>query len=432
MRICIITPGALGSTPRVVKEAEALYEDGNDVTVIATRTLAAVDLRDDSVLAMSGWRVRRLDLRSRRLRWRYRICQIAYKHAFAMTGYGRFATRGANAFTGPLIAAAKRVPADLYIAHYPAALPAAAISARKHDALYAFDAEDFHLGDWPEDRRHEPKRRLIRAIEGRYLGGCAYITAAAPGIADAYVKAYAVNRPTVVLNVFPCAQGPARPTLAGSVLAGPSVYWFSQTIGPDRGLECAVLAIGRSRARPHLYLRGSPASGFVERLRTIAVEAGVADRLHILPQALPSEMERLAARYDLGLSAEPGHTPNNRIALGNKLFSYLLAGVPVVMSDVPAHYAFASETGAAGRLYRINDADSLAAALDAILSDAAVLAAARAAAFRLGQTRFNWDVEKAILLGLITNCARKVMHGGEENHHDRGIPCAKECRYDHQ
>ncbi|HEV2551863.1 MAG TPA: glycosyltransferase [Stellaceae bacterium] len=392
-----------------MKEAQALYDEGNDVTVIATRTLAAVDSLDEPVLAKSPWRVNRLDLRSRRVRWFHRFRQMTHARAFWVTGWARFADCGASAFTGPLISAAKRIPADLYIAHYPAALPAAAIAARQQGAQYAFDAEDFHLGDWPDDPEHEPERRITYALEGRYLHRCAYITAASPGIADAYVRAYGVGRPTVVLNVFPRSRAPNAPTLAGTVVPGPSVYWFSQTIGPGRGLECAVLAIGRARTRPHLYLRGSPASGFLERLRAIAIEAGVVDKLQVLPPAPPGEMEHLAAPYDLGLSGEPGHTPNNRIALGNKLFSYILAGVPIVMSDIPAHSVFASQMGEAGKLYRVNDADSLASALDSILGDMAALARARAAAFDLGQTRLNWNVEKTILLGLIKQCTHQVM-----------------------
>ena len=207
---------------------------------------------------------------------------------------------------------------------------------------------------------------------------------------------------------FPCAQAPSNPTPTGTAEPGPSVYWFSQTIGPDRGLECAVQAIGRARVRPHLYLRGSPASGFLDRLQTIAAAAGAAGRLHILSPAAPSEMERLAASYDVGFSGEPGHTRNNRTALGNKLFTYLLAGLPVVMSDIPAHRAFAPEAGEAARLYTTDDADSLAAALDLVLGDPALLAAARAAAFRLGQTRFNWDIEKAKLLDLVKSLSTET------------------------
>lgn len=135
---------------------------------------------------------------------------------------------------------------------------------------------------------------------------------------------------------------------------------------------------------------------------TIAAEGGVADRLHMLPPAIPSEMERLAAVYDVGFSGEPGHTANNRIALGNKLFSYLLAGVPIVMSDVPAHRGLAPEIEGAAFLYPADYPSVLAATLDTLLCDPEKLAAARASAFRLGQARFNWDVEKESLLSLVS------------------------------
>ena len=159
-------------------------------------------------------------------------------------------------------------------------------------------------------------------------------------------------------------------------------------------------AIGRAHTRPHLYLRGSPVTGFVERLRETAAAAGAGDSLHILLPAAPFEMERLAARYDLGLAGEPGHSPNRRIALTNKIFSYLLAGLPVVMSDIQAHRSFAPDAGRAACLYRTDDADSLAAAIDSFLDDPAALAVARTAAFGLGQTRFNWDAEKSTLVSL--------------------------------
>ena len=142
-------------------------------------------------------------------------------------------------------------------------------------------------------------------------------------------------------------------------------------------------------------------------MQTIAAAAGAAGRLHILSPAAPSEMERLAASYDVGFVGETGQTASRRVALTNKLFTYLLAGLPVVMSDIPAHRAFAPEAGDAARHYTTDDVESLAAALDSLLGDTALLAAARAAAFRLGQTRFNWDVEKAKLLGLIDNLSTK-------------------------
>jgi hypothetical protein len=139
-------------------------------------------------------------------------------------------------------------------------------------------------------------------------------------------------------------------------------------------------------------------AGFAERLGVIAAEAYAAERLHVLPPEPPPAMARLAAIYDVGLASETGRTPNHRVALSNKQFTYLLAGLPAVMSDIPAHRAFACKAGKAVRLYATEDPTSLATALDTLLGDPAALAGARAEAFRLAQTRFNWDVEKAVLV----------------------------------
>ena len=62
-RICILTPGAIGSNPRVVKEAGALSQAGHEVTVVSVRTLDAGDAQDADVLAAAAWRSVRLDLR---------------------------------------------------------------------------------------------------------------------------------------------------------------------------------------------------------------------------------------------------------------------------------------------------------------------------------------------------------------------------------
>ena len=275
-RVCILSPGHLSTNPRLIKEADALAGANYDVKVIAG-DFAHWAREADRGFANRSWPVVRklpfgpdapISVRAlQTLRRRSARVMVS-----AGLGYPAVVRAAWHPICPDLVGAAMRVPADLYIAHYPAALPAAAIAAHHHRTLYAFDAEDFHLGDLPDSRQHSTERRMVCAIEKRYIRGCAYLTAASPGIADAYAATYEIKRPTVVLNVFPRSQAPPRPTSAGTVNPGPSVYWFSQTIGPDRGLECAVRAIGRAASQPHLYLRGTQARGFVARLRAIAAE----------------------------------------------------------------------------------------------------------------------------------------------------------------
>ena len=85
--------------------------------------------------------------------------------------------------------------------------------------------------------------------------------------------------------------------------------------------------------------------------------------------------------------------------LTNKLFTYALAGIPMLLSDIPAHRQVQAEAGDAVQLFRREDPVSLAAVLDSWLAaPPAVLARARAAAYCLGQESWNWEREQTLLL----------------------------------
>jgi hypothetical protein len=416
-RVCIVTPGQIGCNPRIIKEADALHAAGYEVRVIATQMLDHVEPRDRALIRGIRWRLQRIDLRSR-LRWKLlRVGQLCARGAYLSTGFARYADVALRAYMLPLRRAALATSADLYVAHYPDALPAVAAAARNHDARYAYDAEDFHLGDWPDRLTYETERRLVGDIEARYLPGCAYVTAASPGIADAYAKAYGIKRPHVVLNTFPLGRAAPAPTQRGTAQPAPSLYWFSQTIGPSRGLECAVHAIARARTGPHLYLRGTPAAGFAGRLLDLARTAGVAGRVHFLAPDEPDKMELLARDYDAGLCSEPAYTRNNALALSNKLFTYILAGIPPLLSDTPGQCRFASESGLTDLIYERENPAALAALLDHLLGDASRLAAARAQVWRLGQERYNWEREQS---GLIE--ALHFANGDRVRVRKRGLP----------
>ena len=409
MRVCLISPGHLSTNPRLMKEARSLRAVGHTVNVICGR-FKAWGTENDRPLAAEIKDVTPVPFGPTEAPRRTYLRQSIMRHAArTMVQLGLKSKSFVEFAHSPVVhdldMAARTVAADLYIAHYVAALPAAAHAAARHGAAYAFDAEDYHLGDLPDAPEHVLEKRIIHAIESRYLPGAAYITAATPLIAEAYAETYGVPLPTVILNVFPKANAPVSPTRRGSAEPGPSVYWFSQTIGAGRGLEIAVEAIARARTRPHLYLRGTPAAGYAANLCSLAARVGAADRLHLLDPAPPDELERLGSAYDLGYVGELAETHNRQIALTNKLFSYLLGGVPILATDIPAHRQLVPQLGESMTLFPIGDSTALAAAIDRLLLDPRRLAAARATAWNFGQTRFNWEVERARLADIVGKVA---------------------------
>src|SRR2546423_12381168 len=102
-------------------------------------------------------------------------------------------------------------------------------------------------------------------------------------------------------------------------------------------------------------------------------------------------MVSLAQGYDLGLSGEEPTVLNRRLCLGNKIFTYLAAGVPVLLSATPAQTRLGCELGNAAIVYTAGDVAGLANQLSSLIGDRTMRRqmqlAARAAAIR----RWDWE-----------------------------------------
>lgn len=396
LSICLVSPGHLGSNPRLVKEADALVEAGHRVHVIYGETYAAALPRDAAVLSKARWTSQSISLfanHTRGLRWR-----AAQKLALSLFKKGvkssEVLCRASHPLFAGLRSAALRHRADLYIGHCLPALPVVAAAAARDGSRCAFDAEDFHSGESRPEGDGAASNILAREIESRFLPKCDYLTAASPLIAKAYESQYGMT-PTTLLNVFPLEEAvdPKEPEHE------PSFYWFSQTIGPGRGLEEMIEILRCLSQRVRLDLRGHISTNFREQLESLVQNSRV-DLRFLSPDA-PSTMVAHSAGYTAGLGLETGFSVNNGIALSNKIFTYLLAGVPVILSRTPAQEAIALELGNACLLVDLTNPAEASAALASWLDSPERLSRARELSFQLGRQRFNWDVEKQKLLELI-------------------------------
>jgi glycosyltransferase involved in cell wall biosynthesis len=188
---------------------------------------------------------------------------------------------------------------------------------------------------------------------------------------------------------------------------GLSAYWFSQTIGPDRGLQAFIQAMARTRARVTLHVRGSDHWGHGKNLVALARSLQIADRVELLPMASPFRMIEFAGQYDVGLSLEADVSESRRRCLTNKIFTYLLAGRPVLMSDTPAQTALARDLGQAAALVSLSDPAMIADQLDRWALSPEALRAAREAAWQLARTRYNWQVEQRAFLASVTRALKQ-------------------------
>jgi hypothetical protein len=400
-RVCLVAPGNLTSNPRVVKEADALHAAGFQVRIVAGDTMQTVRELDRSILAGAAWQAQRVGFQPGLGRHVAavvrRSCRILIDRGIcpsvAAAGWAE------SQIIGRLARAAAAEPADLYIGHYLPGLAAAARAARVHHAVLGFDAEDSHVDELPAEPAWKGRRAARELIERTFLPQCRHLTAASPLIAEALKIRYGVDAVSV-LNVFPLKEAPGVPCDPPSYSGqgAPTLYWFSQTIGPGRGLESVIDALGRMRSPANLHLRGNPAKGYADVLRGRAMQAGIGNRLHLHAPANPARMVCLASTHDLGLALELNEPHHRAICLTNKAFTYLLAGVPVLLSHTPAQDWLAPQLGQAALRADLSDPSGLAAGLDTYFANLPGQREARRAAWRLGRERFNWDLEKHIFL----------------------------------
>lgn len=402
-RVCLVTTGHVSTTPRLIKEADSLVAAGYQVQVVSGRYHVQMDSLDPSP---NGWECIRVDGRRGTGNLVRKILRQAARRWIARTGLAgvRTAARARHGETLRIAAVAARLPAAFYFGNGGSSLAAAALAAKARGVPFGFDLEDFHDAETEAGMSDRAVAVATEILQRRLLPKAAFLTAASPLIAEKYSEVYGVH-PTVLLNVFPRQEAPKAPLDPGPISAERPArfYWFSLTIGPGRGLEAAVAVLGRLRTPAELHLRGVVSADYRQRLEQVAKSAGLARPLQFLPPAPPREMIQLSAPYHFGLSTEERQPLNRDICLSNKIFTYLAAGVPQLLSHTSAQARLAPELGEAALLVDLADPDSAATRLDQLLGNAPGLAAARAAAWRLGQERFCWDVEQeGFLAGVAT------------------------------
>ncbi len=405
-RICLITPGHLVSTPRLLKEADALTEAGYRVHVVASRHYAPNEAADLALIQQASWTCTRVATASGLNNVAGRLMKKAAQRLILRSAFAHPDIAAWAHYAGwkRLAAAAAAWPADLYLGHCLGALPAVIRAAKERGAACAFDLEDFHEAE-SSDMADRSQQLAARVMQAAWLPQMHYLTAAAPLIADAYERTYGVKS-AVVLNVFPRNYAAAAPeSLIQPVSADrpARLYWFSQTIGPSRGLEEMLAIMAKAITPTELQLRGYVSDSYRSHLIGLAARLGMRRPPVFLPFAANHEMARLAAEADLGLSIELQQPLNRDLCLANKIFTYMLGGIPQLLSATAAHTRLASELGKAVLLADIHRADEAAARLDAWFAQPTdVLAEARRQAWRLAQERYCWEFEKETLLKLVS------------------------------
>jgi glycosyltransferase involved in cell wall biosynthesis len=204
------------------------------------------------------------------------------------------------------------------------------------------------------------------------------------------------TRPTVVLNTPLLRAGQEQacgPDLRAALGLGLDVPLgvYAGVLAANRNLKQLIEGVALVE-NVHLALVCVPNAHYPVALGLAehAAKLGVGDRVHLVEPVTPEEVVRFLSSATFGIHPMALGLPNHEMALPNKLFDYLWAGLPVAVSRVKAMGELVAEAGI-GVTFDPADPASIAEAIRLVLADREALArAARAPALK---ERFAWETQ---------------------------------------
>jgi glycosyltransferase involved in cell wall biosynthesis len=309
MRICMLLHKGIAHDTRVRREASALAIAGHEVTVVHLPPPEGETEPAELPFGLSPATLQH----GRRL----------LPHAVRL---GAEATRLA-------LRAAATEP-DVVHAHDAAMLLPGLLAARRSGAQLVYDTHELATG---VPYRSHAWAAVVAAAERLGAPRADVVITVSDGIAANLSERYPLRQPPAVIRNLPdlprAGTVPA-PDLRRELGIGDAPLILHQGAAADgRGCETLLRALAFLPDAHLLFLGAEEPS--VKRLRAVAGECSVVSRTHFLGSASPEALLSHTMQADVGISLLEDNCENHRLALPNKLFEYVAAGLPVVVADLP-------------------------------------------------------------------------------------------------
>lgn len=284
-------------------------------------------------------------------------------------------------------------------AHDVNTLPTAWLAARIVGCPLVYDAHEIST-----DREGYRKlRKAVGWIEKRLMPRAAANITTTDARAKFFARAYGIPRPIVLQNRPRLERAERTDRIRRELQLSESwpIVVYQGGLQQGRGLDRLVDAMRQVEGAYLVMIGGGRLAGSL--LRQVEDEK-LEGRVRFIPTVPLSELPSYTASADIGVQPIENSCLNHFTTDSNKLFEYMMAGLPVVASNLPEIRRVVGD-GDFGLLVPPGDTAALAGALSKLANDPALRREYGTNA-RQAATMMNWDAQEAKLRDLYDNLLR--------------------------
>jgi glycosyltransferase involved in cell wall biosynthesis len=380
VRVCMLVTTTYTHDSRVRRAAEALAQDGHDVHVICCYSRTA-DTREQTIADVTIHRVAReiRDLPGWLLvRLRMRRTPPPHGGHRGLSAGKRHATRAVTwlrAMASPALLLLRwhrtsrmrrKVralrPAIIH-AHDPDTLPVVRTVVRR-GAKLVYDAHELTSG---RADQFFWERWLDLRRERTWIPRADITITVSQSIGSILDERHGVK--TLLVRNIPHPASTEQPPLFDlrsriGVAGSTRVLLYQGQRAPGRGLV-SLLQAHAMVPGPHLVFLGSASRGVDAEVHGLIEKLDLASRTHFLEPVESRVLLPLTAQADVGICLIDPISESFRLSLPNKLFEYLVAGIPVIASDI-LEIARIVRACSGGVLCDPSDPGSIASAIETV------------------------------------------------------------------
>lgn len=244
---------------------------------------------------------------------------------------------------------------------------------------------------------NRPRTRAIwQWLERKLVKGLKYTTTVSEGVANELKKMYGISF-TVVRNL------PLRKELNIEVDKKSNTIIYQGALNLGRGLEKLIAAM-QFIPSCKLIIAGT---GDVEgELKQLSELLNLSERITFLGRITPNKLHPITCSASIGVSIEEDFGLNYRYALPNKLFDYIQAGLPVLVSNLPEMARIVTDYNIGLTISSSSTATELAERITQMLNDESKLAQWRTNAAKAAN-ELVWENEKGKLVTIFQNAIKR-------------------------